>query len=721
MKKLKVELVNCHGIHQLSTVISFDKGNASAIYAPNGLMKTSFARTFSDLAAGAVSCDNLFPDRPSERVITDQDGAALRAEQAVVIVSYDEEMGPTAETSTLLVDKVLRDEYEGLEREINQAKSELVAALKGTARTKKDVERTVSLAIMRDDESFFTALIRVEEELADEPAKYADVPYDTVFDDKVVALLRTDDFRNALADYIQQLNELLDGSMYFSRETFNYYNAETIAKALGANGFFDANHVVVLNSGDGREELSSLKDLSDLIEAEKLRITDDAALRKTFASLEGKLTRNAECRKFLEYISDNESILPELTNIDRFNERVWKSYLKVNEHLYRAAVDRFRGAAERRKAIQAAAEEQRGQWEDVIDMFNDRFFVPFTLTAKNRTSVVLGLEPVAKLGFEFKDGADRVTVERDSLLEVLSTGEKKALYILNVLFEVERRKNSSDETLFIVDDIADSFDYKNKYAIIQYLKDISEIENFRLVVLTHNFDFYRTLESRFIPRKQCLMAQRSDEGVALVEAVGIRNPFIKLFKPSFFNDPVKRIAAVPFMRNLIEYTKGDDDPGYTQLTSLLHWKPETAVVTQGDLDEIFHSLFGGTDAWPDPSSSVVEMVEQEADRCSGVAASMDMANKITLSIAIRLAAERYMIAEIADDNFINGLQSNQTSRLFSRFKGEFPARTAIIRTLDAVVLMTPEHIHVNSFMYEPILDMSEEHLSRLLSEVRALA
>jgi hypothetical protein len=31
--------------------------------------------------------------------------------------------------------------------------------------------------------------------------------------------------------------------------------------------------------------------------------------------------------------------------------------------------------------------------------------------------------------------------------------------------------------LLVVDDIADSFDYKNKYAIIQYLKDIAEEES----------------------------------------------------------------------------------------------------------------------------------------------------------------------------------------------------------------------------------------------------
>jgi hypothetical protein len=37
-----------------------------------------------------------------------------------------------------------------------------------------------------------------------------------------------------------------------------------------------------------------------------------------------------------------------------------------------------------------------------------------------------------------------------------------------------------------------------------------------------------------------------------------------------------------------------------------------------------------------------------------------------------------------------------------------------------VVLMTPENIHVNSFMYEPILDMSDEHLRKLYGDVAAL-
>ena len=34
--------------------------------------------------------------------------------------------------------------------------------------------------------------------------------------------------------------------------------------------------------------------------------------------------------------------------------------------------------------------------------------------------------------------------------------------------------------------------------------------------------------------------------------------------------------------------------------------------------------------------------------------------------------------------------------------------------------MTPENIHVNSFMYEPIVDMSDEHLKVLYAEVTKL-
>lgn len=124
-----------------------------------------------------------------------------------------------------------------------------------------------------------------------------------------------------------------------------------------------------------------------------------------------------------------------------------------------------------------------------------------------------------------------------------------------MLFEVEARKSSTRDTLFVIDDIADSFDHKNKYAIIHYLKEMAEHKNFRLLIITHNVDFFRTLESRkVVGYKNCLMAQRSDDRILLEQAEGIRNPFINDFKLKFFDEPMKRIASIPFIRNIAEYT-----------------------------------------------------------------------------------------------------------------------------------------------------------------------
>lgn len=60
---------------------------------------------------------------------------------------------------------------------------------------------------------------------------------------------------------------------------------------------------------------------------------------------------------------------------------------------------------------------------------------------------------------------------------------------------MEARKTMDHDTILVMDDIADSFDYQNKYAIVEYIKDIAadNSNKFYMLVLTHNYDFYRTL------------------------------------------------------------------------------------------------------------------------------------------------------------------------------------------------------------------------------------
>lgn len=69
--------------------------------------------------------------------------------------------------------------------------------------------------------------------------------------------------------------------------------------------------------------------------------------------------------------------------------------------------------------------------------------------------------------------------------------------------------------------------------------------------------------------------------------------------------------------------------------------------------------------------------------------------------------------------FLIGITSNQTTKLLNRFRQDFPDNAAVA-IIDRIVRMTPENIHLNSFMYEPIIDMSDEHLRNLYRDVKSL-
>lgn len=721
MDKLKLQLEHCYGIRKLDVVLDFGGNAAIAIYAPNGSMKSSLASTFQDIADGTVSRDRIFPNRATVRVVQDENGASIGAADVLVLRPYEEFASKGNATATLLVNAALRQEYEALHAGVTAARAALITAVKATAKTKRPIDREVLSAFAPAGGDFDATLASLKEELSKdwEPA-FKDVPYDVLNDERVVAFLAQGDFRTAINEYTKKYNELLAASKYFKKGGFNYYAATNVAKELKASGFFKAKHSVSLN-GDEKKEITSEAELQALVDAERAKISEDAALRKKYEELERQIQKNAQLREFEAYLQGHEELLPELADPAAFNRKLWMSYLKANYALYEDLINKVGQAAVRSAEIEAQAGQEHTQWQDVIDMFNNRFIVPFHLEVANKIQVVLGKETAPRLGFVFKDGNDHAPVERDALLQTLSTGEKKAFHVLNILFDIEVRRAAGQHTLLVVDDIADSFDYKNKYAIVQYLSDLAEDQHFKLLILTHNFDFYRTIESRrLVQRKNCFMVSKTTAGVTLEAAQGVRNIFINSWKPAFYTDDRKKICCVPFMRNLIEYTKGAADPDYLLLTSLLHWKAGTDQITVADLDDIYTRLFGAAGQSGNAASRVVDLLATEVAACLQAPDGINFENKVVLAIATRLQAERFMAAKINDGAWLANITANQTPELLKRYRTDFPTELANIGVIQRVLLMTPENIHLNSFMYEPILDMSDQHLRRLHVEVVAL-
>ena len=79
-----------------------------------------------------------------------------------------------------------------------------------------------------------------------------------------------------------------------------------------------------------------------------------------------------------------------------------------------------------------------------------------------------------------------------------------------------------------------------------------------------------------------------------------------------------------------------------------------------------------------------------------------------------------MIKRINNQSFVDAISKNQTVELLKEYKRCALGSAEEIEKLEQVNLITPENIHLNSFMYEPILDMGSAHLRALYLEVKKL-
>lgn len=183
------------------------------------------------MAAGKASQDRVFPKRPTSRTITGEKNVELHRGSVVVLRPYDEVIGDAETTSTLLVDNALRMEYETLIKDIEGAKHTFLEAIREVSGSRKLGEEEISFVFTKSSDALCQALVRVRQEVIDQlDAPYAEIKFDRVFDDKILAFLATKEFRTALQGYIEKYDQLITASQYFRKGGFNYYNASVVAK-----------------------------------------------------------------------------------------------------------------------------------------------------------------------------------------------------------------------------------------------------------------------------------------------------------------------------------------------------------------------------------------------------------------------------------------------------------------------------------------------------------
>ena len=717
MNKLNIKLEYCYGIKKLEKEFVFSN-RTFAIYAPNGSMKTSFAKVFKDLMKGEETKDLIYPERKTVREIKNESDTELTKEEIFVIEPYNEGYFSDKQ-STLVVEKELKEQYEKIYVDLEKEKKNFVTKLKSESQSTDCEEEILSTFSESEKDALFDVLERVFTSIDGSHTKYS-FRYNDVFDKKGNVKKFLDRHSKTLGEYIKQYDSLVSQSAFFkkSTNTFGTYQANELLKSIEDNSFFEAGHSINLSDDS---KIDSAEDLRELLESEIKKIISDEKLKKIFDTIDKAIGQNVELRAFKKVIEDDNSLIVHLKDYELFRKTVWLGYLSQMQNDIKALLDFYTAKKKELSKIIKLAGDTATEWESAAKEFNNRFTgLPFKIKIKNKEDVILKTSaPVSEFIF---DDSEKKNVNREDLLRVLSQGERRALYILNIIFEISARKKAKQKTLLIVDDIADSFDYKNKYAIVEYLKDISEDENFYQIILTHNFDFFRTILSRgIVSYGQCLVSNKNAIGISLEQASYVKNPFINDWKNNL-TDSKKLIASIPFVRNIIEYTQGDDDNDYLLLTSILHLKQNSTSITVNDFKLIFKKNIKNVTfpASIDTSKNIIDAIFETAEDCLTAVQGANLEHKIVMSIAIRLRAEQFMKSKITDQVFVNGLDSisNQTWVLFKKYEEEFNNEKESIDILKKVNLITPENIHVNSFMYEPILDIGDGELRELYKTVK---
>lgn len=727
---LSLNLENCYGISKLTADIEFTH-KGFAIYAPNGVMKTSFAKTMMDLSQGKSPSDLVFPERNSVFEVK-LNGTDLKKEEIFVVQSYDETFSSN-EVSTLLANAGLKKRYEAVHKDIGDAKKSLDKKLRSLAgygeRSRENIEVIIEKIF---GDSYYDVLLNLENELTSiTPEEYANANYKLIYSPKVIQLLSENGIGELVENFAQKYDELTENSPILRKE-FQYHNVNQVQKQLDANNFFNAGHSVNLTdevSGE-KTEYATNESLIEKIKAEKQRVLDNTELRENFDKFNSKL-KNRELEAFRDYITENKHLLAELNDLNTFERNLWLQYLALSKDEYEKVVEKYRNGQEELSSIVSEASSNPNDWDEVIKDFNRRFIhLPFNLSVGNKADVILkGTAPSVE--FNFFDGEENRIYsdsEKKDLLRVLSTGEARALYILNIMFEVHTKWKLRKKTLFIFDDIADSFDYKNKFAIVDYIEDLVKVDDieFLSIILTHNFDFLRTIESRKIcPAHQCRMAFKNNGEISLndFKRSDIQNPFHR-WKVRL-DERVIQVAYIPFLRNVIEYTQGikDSDGNYNEdylkLTHMLHYKDDTEHLKIGEYKQVFEKSFPNIE-FPniDIEEGVLDYIFTTADECLDIDDGINLEQKIVLSIAIRLWTERYIIAKIRSNDSEYETSRKQTGQLVQDFKDRFNNQTDEISLMRRINLITPANIHINSFMYEPILDMGFDELVKLYQDVK---
>ena len=209
MNIININLEHCFGITNLSQKLNFAGENVALIYAPNGLMKTSFARTMQLYGQGkADKVKDVVANIDGTIVIKDeQDNVVLPTS---LYVSNCEE--PDSETpkniTSFLADNVLKQQYDNILKNLSEKQKALFRNISNFAISSDIVLEFIRTFCDGKSSLFYGKFEDVMAEVDGNNPCY-DFKYNDIFDKDGKVKKFIEDNREVLKDYSEKYQAIL--------------------------------------------------------------------------------------------------------------------------------------------------------------------------------------------------------------------------------------------------------------------------------------------------------------------------------------------------------------------------------------------------------------------------------------------------------------------------------------------------------------------------------
>lgn len=734
MNKVLIDFTNCFGIDKLEYEFDFSVKNVYSIYAKNGSMKTSFANTFQKIQQGKANeiCDKIY-EIPGNAIVKIDDND-IEKENIFVIKSYEVEY--ESDISPLLVrgelKESLKDVLKSRDKLFKVLEKDSGLKIKKTlqGKTVYELEPRILEDFSFSEQSFLLNLENLKPKKFE--TDFSDIMYSIIFDGSIQKKIQSYEFQNGIDAFIKKIDEIYNSFSFLEKGKLTLPKLKNIRKSIEKDSYFVKGNNLNLNGGIVISDINALDTTLFEIETKVKNLPELKDIEQLLSDAKGMILKDV--------IETHIDIIPylKINKLDELKKILWMSYIAKNGVIFEELYIKYLKFS---NLIDETPIEDT-PWKKSLSIFKKRFTVPFDMEVTNLKGAVIG-ESVPQIEFTFEKNGNVKKIDRTRLdeLDTLSQGEKRALYLLNIIFDLEKIKAENKEILLIVDDIADSFDYKNKYAIIEYLYELSHMKNIKMIILSHNFDFYRAVSSRLsILRQNRLEVMLINDKINLYEEKYQKQPFVA-WKKKLNSKNI--IALIPFVRNLIEYGTDKEVVCHGQkdflfLTYLLHEKAKTDSIKFSDLKSIYKEYLGKENFERDVNSSD-RITDCLYNICDTLTENNNLLeDKVLLSMAIRHKAEKIMLREIKSSSSIFKWEDNKiiksgNNTLFLKFVDNSDNQTKNLivgykqiasednaKLMSEVSIMTSENIHLNSFMYEPLLDMDIQELLNLYQRIKKL-